>query len=574
MRHAIHRPSSLIPALLLGFCVLAMALTARAQTTVYWDVNGNQGGTGISPTGTWSTSSTNWNTKASGGGQSLSTWTNGNNAVFSAGVGAVGSYTVTVSGTVDAASIVIQEGTPTFAGGTIRLAPGGTFDVGTNLTTTVNSVLGDWNYSGLNKTGAGNLVLGGANTFQAPVTVSAGTLTLANNDALGQAGTWNNTVASGATLALQGGITVNEGGFKINGAGAGSAGAINNVSGTNTLGGAVTLMSDSTIASSAGALTLTGDLSLNNADTSVANNLAIAGAGNVTLSGAIYGGSTNTQFNKNGSGTLTLAGTTANTFQGAFNVNSGTVALAKSDGTNALASTSVNIASGATLRLDANNQIADYTGPITVAAGGTLNVNGKTESVNTLASNGTIALGTGGTLTVGVNSGNVSIGNATAANAITGTGTLIKGGSGTLALLSNIINSNLNLQLSAGTLALSGYNLTAGTLHVTGNSTIDFGGGNSTLSLTNLIIDSGVTLTITNWTGAADYFYTQGWTGASFDTSGSPPMNQVIFSGAPGETHWQSNDKQVTPVPEPATYGALLLLGAGGLAAWRRWRRA
>ena len=131
-----------------------------------------------------------------------------------------------------------------------------------------------------------------------------------------------------------------------------------------------------------------------------------------------------------------------------------------------------------------------------------------------------------------------------------------------------------NLQLGGGTLLLSGYNLTVATLHITGNSTIDFAGGNSILSVTNFIIDAGVTLTVANWTSAVDYFYAANWSGASFNVSGSAPMNQVSFSGYnANQTHWDSSGlHQITPVPEPATYGALLL-GALTLAfAWRRSR--
>jgi autotransporter-associated beta strand protein len=219
------------------------------------------------------------------------------------------------------------------------------------------------------------------------------------------------------------------------------------------------------------------------------------------------------------------------------------------------------------LRLGASNQIADYAGTLTINSDGLFDLNGNSESVNIIAGTGQIALGSAGSLTVGVNSGSSSFGGT-----ITGTGTLIKAGSGTLALQSALILSG-ELQLNGGTLALSGYNLTVATLHITGNSTIDFAGGNSTLSATTFIIDAGVTLTVTNWTAAADYFFAANWSGATAGVRGSAPMNQVTFAGfTAGQTQWQSYDHQVTPVPEPATAGALLLAASGLLLAWRRRR--
>ncbi len=106
-------------------------------------------------------------------------------------------------------------------------------------------------------------MLSGNNSFSAPVTVNAGTLALTNNNALGVAGTWNNAVSSGATLALQNNITVNEGSFNIQGTGAGGKGAIHNISGNNTLGGMINLQGDSSISAAAGSLTFTGDTAAN-----------------------------------------------------------------------------------------------------------------------------------------------------------------------------------------------------------------------------------------------------------------------------------------------------------------------
>lgn len=655
-----------------------MPLIGYAQVTFYWDRNGSPMGAGSSTAtlnGTWDTTTSNWNDSSAGSG-STNKFISGSNAVFSAGTSASGAtYTVNVSGTQNANSVTVEEGSVTFSNGTINLW-GPTFSVASGLTTTVNSVVagssgllkigdgtlvlagnntyggvttlssgtlalgsntalggstlaigdgttltasgapraiannvtvgGDFTiggsqdltlngsidlgganrvitvdntatttfagsviepyYSGFTKNGAGQLVLSGNNSFSAPVTVNAGTLTLAHSNALGAAGTWNNTVAAGATLGVRGNITVNEGSFNIQGTGVGGTGAIRNISGANTLGGTINLQGDASITVAAGSLAFTGDTALN-------YHLTTSGTGALNLGGAIYGAGGITQNGGSSVTTLTFSGSANNSFSGALAITDGTVVLAKTGGATAVASNAVNVGNGsgaansAVLRLAGNHQIADYTGLITVASDGLFNVNGFTEKVNSITSRGVIALGTG-SLSVGVNSGNAALGGA-----ITGAGTLIKEGSGTLALLSSIVLAG-ELQLAAGTLALSGYNLTAATLHVTGNSIIDFAGGNSTINLTHLILDAGVTLTVQNWANAADYFYTQGWTGAAFDTTGTSPMNQIIFAGSSGNnTHWQSFDKQVTPVPEPSTYGAFMLLGVSGFMAYRRWRQ-
>ncbi|WP_069963311.1 autotransporter-associated beta strand repeat-containing protein [Lacunisphaera limnophila] len=200
---------------------------------------------------------------------------------------------------------------------------------------------------------------------------------------------------------------------------------------------------------------------------------------------------------------------------------------------------------------------------VTVASGATLAVNGFTDTIATLAGAGTVDFGSGGTLIA------AGAGSTTFSGDLAGSGTFTKQGAGILTLTNDLTFAG-TFNLAGGTLQLSTMNLVLDTLNITGNSIIDFAGV-STLALTNFSISGGVTLTVQNWANASDYFFTQFWTGATLDATGAAPMNQITFTGFPAaDTKWQSYDRQVTPVPEPSTYGALLLATAGGLLAWRR----
>ncbi len=145
---------------------------------------------------------------------------------------------------------------------------------------------------------------------------------------------------------------------------------------------------------------------------------------------------------------------------------------------------------------------------------------------------------------------------------------------GTLTLQSaSALGSGSTLVLAGGTLKLNTASTTVTTLNITGNSTIDFAAA-ATLNVTNFTVDAGVTLTIQNWTNASDFFYATNWTGATYDTMGSAPMNLITFSGfTASQTGWDGWDNQIRPnVPEPATYGALLIGAMTAFFAWRRRR--
>ena len=98
----------------------------------------------------------------------------------------------------------------------------------------------------LTKNGTGTLILSGANSYTGATTVSAGVLNIQNATATGTTA-GGVTVSSGATLQLQGGITVGAEALTLNGAGINNDGALRNISGDNTWQGNLTLASASRI---------------------------------------------------------------------------------------------------------------------------------------------------------------------------------------------------------------------------------------------------------------------------------------------------------------------------------------
>jgi autotransporter-associated beta strand protein len=297
--------------------------------------------------------------------------------------------------------------------------------------------------------------------------------------------------------------------------------------------------------------------------------LTIGGAGNTTLD-VVLSGSGNVT--KTGTGTLTLTGANANTFTGAVRVNDGTLVLAKSSGVAATASTALTVGDGtgaagsAVLRFGADNQVSN-SATLMVGTDGRVELGDRSETIGSLAGAGELSIGAG-QLTLG---GNAS---TTFSGVITGNGTVTKQGSGTLTLSAPTVDYGGTFVLNGGTLLLSNADVAFGNLSVTGNSILDFS-GNSTLTLGSFSIAAGVTLTVNNWIDGLDLLLASDWTGATVDTRGSAPMNQVIFTGFSGaNTVWQGYDRQITPVPEPSTYGAGLVgLATAGLMWYRRRRR-
>ncbi|MGU3496664.1 autotransporter-associated beta strand repeat-containing protein [Xanthobacteraceae bacterium A53D] len=301
---------------------------------------------------------------------------------------------------------------------------------------TVSSVLAG--FVGLDKTTNGTVTLSGANTYTGVTTVSGGMLEISNGAALGDT-TYGTTIAAGGSLGLSGGITVGAEALSIAGGGSGMGGALQNIGGDNTYTGAITLTSNSVIASHAGSLTLSGGVS-------GSLGLALGGAGNGTISSAITTGTGWIQ--KSGAGTWVLSD--ANTYTGTTQVLEGVLQVAHSA---ALGDTSAgtSVSDGATLRLLGDIDIDIGAEALTLNGAGATGTTGALQSVTggnsyagaiTLATNSTIAVDAG-TLTL---SGALNGGSNTLS--VAGAGGLILTGNATVAQTN--IASGMALQIGDG----------------------------------------------------------------------------------------------------------------------------
>jgi len=324
-------PMTRIAAIVLAL-IAAIAAPAYAQITVGGDganttdstsYSGNQTLTKTGSNTVTLTGSSTYSGETTVSGGTLEFTTIANNAASALGTGAdaspngrivigggnlrfVGNTTQTVdrniawkpgtSGILEAsgsagAALVINDTSenPFYGPGTRTFAFGGT----NTDANTYSGVLANqsFNVSSLSKSGSGRWVLSGNNTYTGESFIDAGTLVAANNNALGAggflAGT-KTTVADGATLALQGNISMDEH-THLYGSGVGGQGVIRNLSGTNTLTSNHSLKSNVALGADAGQLTISGNLY----DEGAASGVTKVGAGEVVLSGSnTYTGAT------------------------------------------------------------------------------------------------------------------------------------------------------------------------------------------------------------------------------------------------------------------------------------------
>jgi autotransporter-associated beta strand protein len=179
---------------------------------------------------------------------------------------------------------------------------------------------------GLRKVLPGAVILSGNNTYTDLTQVEVGTLTITSNTALGT-GAAGTTVFDGASLQVQGGITVTGEALRLSGSGVSGAGAVENVAGNNTWNGAVALDATSAVGVTAGLL-------------SIRNGTVVAVSGPAT-----------SELRKIGAGEVELLG--PNDYQGFTSVAAGILDIrdAKSLGAGTSGADGTLVASGATLQV-------------------------------------------------------------------------------------------------------------------------------------------------------------------------------------------------------------------------------
>jgi autotransporter-associated beta strand protein len=263
--------------------------------------------------------------------------------------------------------------------------------------------------------------LGNANLPAMTATITGGTVVTITTANDGPEGT---SVTSGATLQIDGGITMTNEVVTINGPGFNDQGALNNFSGDNIWATPLFLGSNASVGTT-------------NASDTLTFTAPIDDKGNAF------------DLDKVGPGTVTYAGTVDNRYTGTTHVQNGTLLLSQTTGLALVGPLVVGDAAPSTnavVRETLDHQIGDAV-PVTVNETGLFDLNGKQDQIGTLT----------------VNAGNVTTGDngiLTTDDITMSAGTIAIGTDGQLVLLGDVFAtstaSDVALITGAGTLNLNG----------------------------------------------------------------------------------------------------------------------
>jgi fibronectin-binding autotransporter adhesin len=349
---------------------------------------------------------------------------------------------------------------------------------------------------GLTKTTAGTVTLSGANLYTGSTTVSAGTLQVNANNALGTVlnGT---TVSSGAALKLNNVNYSAAEALTLNGSGISGGGALFN-SGTSIFAGAINIATDATISAGGGTLTLTGGISKNG------TTLTFSGGGTINImTNGISGSSSNSDLVIDGT---TVVLDTANSYNGPTTVqNSGTLKLGANNVLPSSPQTALTVNTSSVFDMASySDGVASLAGDSTATvknsvAGGTstLTVNPASGVSTTFA--GVIA-GTNGGAQGDIALLKTGAGTLVLAGANTYTGlTTVSAGTLQISASERLANSGA-LTVSGGTFDLQTFNETVAAVTLSSGSIT--GSGSATLTGSSYAVQSGSVSAILGGTAA------------------------------------------------------------------------
>jgi len=491
---------------------------------------------------------------------------------------------VTVSGAVQAGSLAFTSGGYTLNSGNVTVGLGAiTTDTGT---TTINSVLEGT--AGLIKSGAGALVLTGANTVTGAVSITGGTLQIGSDGALGNA---SNDVANNGTLKTTSDIALGAG-RDITG-----SGTLDIANGTTLTVNGVTSTSGLTLAN-------TGTLAFNNAASNPGNLTTTYTSGTARVTGNLNLGATDKIVNVAGGGALEVAGTVSLTTGAGTELTkegAGTLILSGSGSSISrvqIGRTGATPTAGGTLRvadsaslgaqemyfnygtLEAANNLSTSAGVSLGGRTGAETIIGGSGGSADVTFNGAArffgATGTGGEFALKVNN-NTTLAGGISGAAGTRTGVTL-GGAGTLNITGNsaaftdriitsdtvklVVNSSLGSAVNVGNGSLLGGSGSVGALTLSTGATLTPGNSPGLLTATSATFQSGSNL---NW----EIFNAVGTAGVEWDLL-SVTGNLNVAALSSGSMNLVLNSLSALP----NTVGALAGFNSNDTYSWTFARAA